>query len=371
MRAMPSWPVGARGDEGRRRGNAVVAAATLFLLAACSAPEADPQDPGRDAPATSVQLIEVGARRTEGLIRAAGTVRIRRETPLAFWTAGVIARLDPREGDRVRAGAVLAALDTRTIDAEVSAARADLARARAERDRQRRLFAQGWVAQARVDAAEAAMGAAAAALERALFAQNNSRIRAPADGVILERRAEPGQTVAAGVPVLTLGEARSGLVMRVPLPASDVAGVRVGMPVEVSFPAEVAPGMAGRIIEIGGRADERTGTFLVEVSLPTHPSLRSGLIGEVRIARNAPDGPAAPLVVPATALFAARAGEAFVWRFNPASATVEAVLVRLGEVGADGVVVEGGLAAGDRIVRTGVDRLTEGARVRVAAAGPA
>lgn len=342
----------------------------MVLLGACGGAGDPPTRAGGETAATSVQLFEVGAAGAGPAIRAAGTVRVRRETPLAFWTGGVVARLDPREGDRVRAGTLLAALDSRTIDADVAAARADLARARAERDRQRRLLAQGWVTQARVDAAEAAEGAAAAALERARFAQAKSRIVAPADGVILARRAEPGQTVAAGEPVLVLGEDRSGLVMQVPLAAPEVAGLRVGMPVAVSFPSGVAPAMAGRIVEIAGRADERTGTFRVEVALPESPALRSGLIGQVEIARPQAAGAGAPLVVPATALFAARGGEGFVWRLDPGSGTVRATLVRLGEIGPAGVVIEGGLAAGDRIVRTGVDRLTDGARVRVVA-GPA
>ncbi len=348
-----------------------LAAAGLLLLAACGEGGDEPPSKAQAQAATAVQLVEVGRAAEGSAVRAAGTVRLRQETPLAFWTGGVVARLDPREGDRVRAGTTLALLDTRTIDADVAAARTDLARARAERDRQRRLRAQGWVAQARVDAAEAAAGAAAAALERALFAQRNSRITAPADGIILARRAEPGQTVAAGEPVLVLGEFRRGMVMRVPLSATDAAGLRLGMPAAVTFPEGVAPAMSGRIVEIAGRADERTGTFRLEIALPPDPALRSGLIGQVEIARPPGVERSAPLTVPATALFAARAGEAFVWRFDPATGTVRSALVRVGEIGPGGVRIESGLAPGDRIVRTGVDRLTEGARVRIATAGPA
>ncbi len=373
----------ARGVEARRGGAGGLSAARpalallLAALAACGAePEASaPHAPGEGARAAagaegvSVRLFEVGAPAAPQPVRAAGTVRIRRETPLAFWTAGVVARLDPREGDRVARGTLLAALDTRTLDAEVAAAGADLARARAERERMRALLAQGWVPRARVEAAEAAEGVAAAALERARFARRNATIVAPAEGIILARRAEPGQTVAAGEPVLVLGERRSGFVMQVALAPAEAAGLAVGTPVSITFADGVAPAMAGRILEIGGRADPRTGTFRIEVSLPDHPALRSGQLGEVEIPRPAAASARAPLVVPATALFAARAGEGFVWRLDPASGTVRATLVRVGAVTADGVVIEAGLAPGDRIVLTGVDRLTEGARVRVSA-GP-
>jgi membrane fusion protein (multidrug efflux system) len=343
-------------------------AAALGLLAACSpktAPGESAGAVGAEAAPVPVRLFVVGAPAGPELVRAAGTVRLRRETPLAFWTAGRVADLRVREGDRVAAGAVLASLDTRTIDMDVAAARADLARARSDLERQRALVKQGWQTRARLEAAEAAASSAGAALERAAFAQANARIRAPAAGIVLRRQAEPGQTVAAGDPVLVLGEYRAGHVLRVPLTAAEVAGLSVGQGADIRFSDGAAPDMAGKIIEIAGRADERTGSFQVEIALPAAPGLRSGQIATatLRPARQAGTG---KLMVPATALFAARAGEAFVWRHDAAAGKVKAALVRVGAVGDRGVEVLSGLAAGDRIVATGVDRLTEGARVAVA-----
>jgi RND family efflux transporter MFP subunit len=251
---------------------------------------------------------------------------------------------------------------------DVAAARADLQRARADLDRQRTLMKQGWQTRARFETAEAAAGSASAALERAMFAQANARIRAPSAGVVLRRQAEPGQTVAAGEPVLVLGEYRAGHVLRVPLTAGEVAGLAVGQAAEVRFADGAAADMAGRIIEIAGRADERTGTFQVEIALPPLPGLRSGQIATATLVPGRPaagQGDAKVMLVPATALFAARAGEAFVWKHDAASGTVKPALVRVGAVSERGVEVVSGLAVGDRIVATGVDRLTNGARVTV------
>ncbi len=314
-----------------------------------------------------VVAYEVGPLAAEARIRAAGTVRFRRETPLAFWTAGQIARINVREGDRVRAGALLASLDMATIDSDVRAARADAARADRELARMRSLLREGWVTQARLEAAQASASAARATLDRALFAQRNGRILAPADGLVLARLAEPGETVASGAPVLVVGEFRDGHVLQVPLPPAAVAGLRLGLPAEVRFPDGAAPALAGRIVEIAGRADERTGTFQVDVGLPADPALRSGLIGEAVFSR--PPGAevaGGPLIVPATALFAARAGEAFVWKIDR-DGRVAPVRVATADVRPEGVVVTSGLAPGDRIVRAGVDRLTAGDPVRTVA----
>jgi RND family efflux transporter MFP subunit len=341
----------------------ITAFAIAALLAGCAGKEEEAAPPPEAA--VPVRLFVVGeeAGADDAVLSAAGTVRLRRETPLAFWTAGRVASVAVREGDRVAAGAVLASLDTRTIDMDVTAARADLERARADLDRQRTLLKQGWQTRARFEAAEASAGSASAALERARFAQANARIRAPAAGIVLRRQAEPGQTVMAGEPVLVLGEYRAGHVLRVPMTAGDVAGLSVGQGADIRFGDGAAPDMAGRIIEIAGRADERTGSFQVEIALPDAPGLRSGQIATATLkAGRAPGKPQ----VPATALFAARAGEAFVWRHDAAQGVVRPVLIRVGAVGDRGVEVLSGLARGDRIVATGVDRLTDGARVSVA-----
>ena len=63
------------------------------------------------------------------------------------------------------------------------------------------------------------------------------------------------------------------------------------------------------------------------------------------------------VAIPASALFAARAGEGFVWRYDRGSGKVAARMVSLGQVTPTGVEVTGGLARGDLIVAGGVDRL--------------
>jgi multidrug efflux pump subunit AcrA (membrane-fusion protein) len=139
--------------------------------------------------------------------------------------------------------------------------------------------------------------------------------------------------------------------------------------VQVRFRDGAAPPMSGRLIEIAGRADPATGTFQAEFALPAHPALRSGLIAEVELGGAAATGRVA---VPVSALFAARAGEGFVWRFDPATAKVTPRLVKLGAVTPGGVEVTAGLARGELIVASGVDRLVEGQVVKpVKGAAPA
>jgi RND family efflux transporter MFP subunit len=358
----------ATGDmaNARRRGGAtdrrplVLAQLLLLSLALAGCGQGSGEKPA-EADIAPVSLHRVGNQQSETAIEATGTVRLRRETPLAFVSDGRLRSVQVREGDMVRGGQVLADLDRTAIDAASISADARARQAAAELARQKELLRQGWVAKARVESAEAAARAADADRSAARFSQRFATITAPAGGVVLARLAEPGQTLAAGTPVVILGEFGSGFVLRVPMAAGDMAGLSRGETAAVSFRDGAAPAMSARIIEIAGRADPRTGTFQVEFGLPAHPALRSGLIADVSMPRRGSGG---PVVIPSTAVFAARADEGFVWRYDQASRKITARLVQLGKVTRDGVEVREGLARGDLIVGAGVDRLIEGQRVK-------
>ena len=78
-----------------------------------------------------VEIFTVGTQSLEREINAVGTVRYRRETPLGFTTAGKVAVVRFEEGDFVKRGVLLAALDTTIVGADMSVATAERDRARA------------------------------------------------------------------------------------------------------------------------------------------------------------------------------------------------------------------------------------------------
>ena len=347
--------------------HAGAAAALLLALAGCSE-EAAP--PAARPPAQPVRTAEVVPVSGTATLDVAGTVRLKRETPLSFNTPGRIASISVREGDRVAAGQVLARLDTTALGASQASAQAELVRARAELRRSEALFAKGWVTAPRVEQARASMAAAEARLRAAGFDVALAVLTAPTAGVVLARPGEPGQIAQPGQSVLTIGELSQGFVLRLPLADRDAARVRTGQPARVSIPALGGTPVDGQVSEVGARGDDGTGTFRVEVRLPPDPRLASGQIGSARLTL----GPAtadAPLIVPATALFAARADEGFVFVLEPVTRRVRQRLVRMAGIDSAGVIVVSGLKAGERVVTTGIDRLRDGQVVELAAAAKA
>lgn len=340
-----------------RRG--IIGAAVVLAACGKATPAVTPA-----AELVTVAVATVTPAAENGRSVLTGTVRLKRETQLGFSTAGRIASITVLEGEHVGAGQPLARLDPTGLDAAMASARAEAVRTAADRTRMAALLAKGWVTRARMETAQASATAAQSRVTQAGFDARLGAIVAPAAGVVLRRAAEPGQMVAAGTPVLTLGETGSGYVLRLPVSDSDLAGIRLGQPAEVVMPALSPLPIAATVGEIAARGDDRTGTFQVELRLPDRPGLRSGLIGTARLAGATVAG--GPLSVPASAVFGARADEGFVYVYRPGTATVATRLVQLGAVTDRAVTITGGLRAGEQVARTGVDRLRDGMKVRLA-----
>ncbi len=342
----------------------IVPAVGALLLTACGSETPPPP------PVPAVPVRTAIARPVSGTtdLLVAGTVRLKRETPLAFNTPGRIAAITVREGDRVAAGQVLARLDVTSLGAAQASARAEVVRAAADVKRSEDLFAKGWVTAPRVEQARASLAAANAAARAAGFDVSLAVLRAPAAGVVLSRPGEPGQIAQPGQTILSIGEMGQGFVLRLPLADRDAARVRQGQPASVTIPALGDATMAAQVSEVGARGDDGTGTFRIEVKLPADPRLASGQIGQARLMLG-PAEPGAPLIVPAPAVFAARADEGFVFVLDPVTGRVRQRQVALGTVAEPGVIITGGLKSGERVVTSGVDRLRDGQVVALAGRG--
>lgn len=335
---------------------AIIGAAT-----ACSQPP--PPPPARDTvvPVTLALALPAGTGRS---IAVSGTVRLKREAALGFNAPGRIAAILVREGDGVGKGAVLARLDPTSLVAASSSARAEAERAEADYRRLVALYAKGWVTAPRVEAAKASAAAARARVDQAGFDVGLATIRAPAPGVVLRRPAEPGQIIQPGQTVLVIGEIASGFVLDIPLADSDLARLRIGQPASVRIPAVGPAPIPATVAEIGARGDDGTGTFRVRLALAPVAGLRSGLIGSAEL-RLPAEGAGLALRVPTTAVFSARADEGFVYTYDAAASRVRLRQVALGPLDDDGLVITGGINAGERVVTSGPDRLRDGMRVSV------
>jgi RND family efflux transporter MFP subunit len=245
-------------------------------LAACNNPKPEKAASGEET--FPVQTMTVQPGNMLRTLSVVGTVRYRRETPLGFTTPGKVASVRFDEGDFVKRGALLAALDTTSVGADLNVAEAERARAQADFARIEQLYKEGWVTKARYEAAQAAAQSSTARVSQARFSTGNAQLYAPSSGVILARNVEPGQVVAAGTAAVILGQADQGFVFRVPVIDRDAAKLRVGMTAEITLDALDSGPITATISEIEGQANAATGAFTVQFSLPAQAKIRSGQI---------------------------------------------------------------------------------------------
>jgi RND family efflux transporter MFP subunit len=319
------------------------------MVAACSG-KADNPVP-REAP-RRVETVTAELRRMPRTVVAVGTLAAEDRAELGFKVAGRLARWDVDLGSRVPAAAVLAELDARdyelnrdraraaleqararlglpaggdedAIDTQnvgvVRQARARLDQAEANLSRSRELKEQGILSQADYDAVEAAFKVARSQhddaieevnLRRSVLAERrtdlalaeqqllDTRLRAPFTGAVQQRRANLGEYLAAGAPVLTLVK-MTPLRLRVDVPEREASNVRKGQALTVLVEGDPNP-WPGTVVRIAPALEESNRSLIVEAEVDNAKGLlRPGSFAKAEIVT---ESGADSLVVPASSL---------------------------------------------------------------------
>ncbi|MDD3449230.1 MAG: efflux RND transporter periplasmic adaptor subunit [Gammaproteobacteria bacterium] len=229
---------------------------------------------------------------------AQATLHWARRVELGTPVSGVVAEVLVEVGDRVGADQVLLRLDPRRFEAEVARARAEVRRlelargeAKQELERAEELYARTVISahdleQAKIDfaAADAEYASAHAAATQARMDLQDSAVRSPIDGVVVQRRAEVGQTVVSRLesrPLLVVAD-NTAMVARARLGADAVALVRPGQQATVEVGGRR---YTGNVSELGLEPVEEFGSPEYSVGVSFSPvaeaPLRAGLSATV------------------------------------------------------------------------------------------
>jgi RND family efflux transporter MFP subunit len=218
-------------------------------------------------------------------------------------------------------------------------------------------------ARASVKSAENATRTAQAAVRTVKQLEEFLQVTAPFPGAITERYVHPGALVGPGsgsAGALLELEQVSRLRLVVPVPESEVAGVRLGTRVQFRVPAHPTRTFSGTVARIDRSLDPKTRTMAVELDVQNpRNELSPGMFPEVAWpARRA----GASLLVPPTAVVTTTE-RTFVVRI--AGDRAEWVNVRKGAAAGDLIEVIGPLAPGDLVVRRANDEMRQGTRIQI------
>ncbi|MEX2526718.1 MAG: efflux RND transporter periplasmic adaptor subunit [Gemmatimonadota bacterium] len=331
-------------------------------LAACDG--APP--PGAEADIVPVVLHTVQEREEPEYLLLSGDVEAWRTSRVGFQVAGVVASADVREGDRVRAGQLLASLDTEQyeLNAEMSAAQAD--RAEDEFSRAERVFEGGGISANELHQASTAVRVARAQEAMAAKQLADARLTAPFDGIVAQRDLELGELGGPGRPVFTLMQLNP-IQIRVGVPESEIGAVATGQRARIPIPALDGKVFEGSVRQVGVAADPASRTYLVRVQVQNPDmELRPGMIAEVELETSRTT---TGVSIPAQAVVRGPDGVLRVYVYRPGDERVYTRRVVVGRTRGTEIEINEGLAEGDQVVVGGQHRVREGARVTVPAEG--
>ena len=302
-----------------------------------------------------------------------------------------IERFLVEEGQNVEQGQALVQLDARQYEAALAQARANLLRARANVDlgrkelvRARALLQQGVLSKAALDlkdnqlrVAEADVAQLAAAVTRAEVDLEDTVIRAPKSGVILEKFKEVGEIAVPGgfegsgelIRMANLESMRAELDVN----EADLARVKMGQPAEVKPDAYADRSYKARVVKLYPQINRQKGTLKVEVGIEKPDAwLRPDMsvrIAFLEDAKPTAQGEEASLVLAPREAVRTEDGASFAWVVTSGRVRRQPIETA-GERGAL-VVVSKGLAGGEALVIGGdTEGLREGQRVQLPDGNP-
>jgi membrane fusion protein, multidrug efflux system len=333
---------------------AVVAGGAGLLLSAdddVSAPEAR---------AIDVQVRGVQALHRPMYVALSGEVEAQHTVSVGFRVGGMVARVGPEEGQRVRAGDVLAQLDPEDYRLQLELAQTAVARMTDQYERARQVHAEGSMAPADFSKIELGLREARAHEGLARRALQNAQLVAPLSGVVARRGIEAGEQVAPGLPVFTI-VATDPVQIRAGVPEAEIGRVRVGQRATVLIPSLRGYSTEGTVRLVGVAADPASRTYTVRVALPNaNGQLRPGMIAELRIRE---DAEVSALTLPGEAIVRDTHGATMVFVYSPSERRVEARPVTIGSVYGTEVEITAGLRGDEQVVVGGQHRVRDGSLV--------
>ena len=330
----------------------------------------------------SVSVVTPGDQSTLATLDLPGRFEAYTQAPIYARVSGYLKSWKVDIGAPVKAGQLMAEIETPDLDQQLLQARADLATAKANAELAR-TTAQRWQAMLKTDAVsrqevddrvgesaakDAMLQAAQANVDRLLATKAFARIVAPFDGTVTARETDVGALINAGGgtgPALFEVADTRKLRLYVNVPQNYVASIKPGTKADITVPEHAGKTYTASVVSSSRAIDAASGTTLVQLQVEN----RTGELlpgGFANVSLHLP-GNSQVLSVPASALIFGKNGlHVGVVDANGKAALKPVTIARdLGKT----IELSSGIAANDRIIESPPDGLVEGAAVRVVEPG--
>jgi membrane fusion protein, multidrug efflux system len=332
--------------------------ACVVLIGACAK-----TPPAPTAHPTVVRTQPAGSGPAIAPISATGLVMIKDEMRLSFKVGGVLRSIDVAEGQTVRKGQQLAAIEQTEVNAQVEQVEQMGEKARRDLARGENLYKDQVISLQQLEDLRTQARVAQAQLSSARFNRGYATIVAPRDGVVMRKLVEAQELVPAGAPVLVMGGQARGYVARTALSDRDVVQLKLGDRAEIRMDAWPDRAIPGTVVEIASAAEETSGLFRVEVRFDADQvPLVTGLVAKLRLYPAA--GRTEQLTyVPIGAVIEGDGERASVFIADHGHARRRAV--RVAFIAADAVALASGVQPGEAVITSGAPYLDDDEAIEI------
>ena len=307
-----------------------------------------------------VKLAEVKEQNLERRININGVLAAKRQVTVLSETSGQVERIYREVGDVVYQGSPLALVDATIIASQLETAKFNLDNSKKDLARFRNLAQSGAATQQTIDQLTLAVESAnsnVVALQKQL---QNTTIKSPQKGVVVQRMVEIGSVVGGGAPTFMVADL-TDMIMKVGLTEMEIVQVKQGMPAKIYIDALKRDFDA--IISNVGIAADMSGRYAIEVLIKDNSvekgELRPDLSGNVSF-----DLPSMQnaIIIPREALVDG-VKDPKVYIIKDGKSSIRKIV--LNSIQGSNAIIQGGLELGEQVVITGHQNLYENAAVRV------
>ncbi|MDG1331529.1 MAG: efflux RND transporter periplasmic adaptor subunit [Crocinitomicaceae bacterium] len=215
-------------------------------------------------------------------IRVQGNVETDEDITLSAEMGGLITRINVKEGQTVRKGAVIAMVDASILSSNVQELNTQLEYAQYMLDKQLELQKRGVGSEFDLETAKNQVNSLKASMRSLNTQRGKATIRAPFTGVVDQVFAKKGQMAGPSSPIVRLVNNTSVDIVST-ISEKHFSNVKVGTPISVSFPNYSDTVLELKVSNVGNYIEPTNRTFRVMANIPNNKTLLPNMLAEVSI----------------------------------------------------------------------------------------
>jgi len=330
---------------------------SLNLLNSCSDSDAEV----RRQNAMNVKVANVKEIESEITYSFSGQIISDEKTRLAFLVPGRIENVYVDEGEKIRAGQVLATLEPLDFQNDIDLQEARLLSAKDRFDRMQILYGKESVPESDFIQAKAGFQQAVALLNIANKKLQDTKLIAPTEGIVVKELSKTGSVTEPGMPILEYTPS-DALIVSVSVPENEINAISVGDVLRAEIPA-LQKTIDVTVSSVIPSADLLSRTFTVKSIINGADGLlKDGMLATVTIVTAKKER---LLTVPVHSVIMGPDNIPYLYKVDDTNGHALKTRVQIGRVLNNSIEVSSGVSLSDKIVVKGQHKLRDGSSIKV------